>query len=108
MADEYISRKSIERVLSDALIDRRFATGYDYAILTDIISDLPAADVQPVKHGHWEEISEYGGWGDTYYRCSVCGEEWHLEDGTPQLNNMNFCPYCGADMREAENDNGKP
>lgn len=57
---------------------------------------------QGVKRGEWEEISEYNGWGDTHYRCSVCGEEWYLEDGTPKQNNMNFCPRCGADMRKDE------
>lgn len=61
------------------------------------------ADVQPVKHGYWEEVTEYGGWGDTHYRCSVCGEEWYLEDGKPKDNNMNFCPRCGAKM-DAEPD----
>lgn len=57
---------------------------------------------QGEKRGEWEEISEYNGWGDTHYRCSVCGEEWYLEDGTPKQNNMNFCPRCGADMRGTE------
>lgn len=51
-----------------------------------------------VRQGYWEEISDYGGWGDTHYRCSVCGEEWYLEDGNPKENNMNFCPRCGARM----------
>lgn len=69
-----------------------------YERAADIVSQLKERDVRQVIHGHWEEISGYGGWGDTYYRCSVCGEEWHLEDGTPQQNNMNFCPRCGADM----------
>lgn len=59
---------------------------------------------QSVKRGEWEEISEYNGWGDTHYRCSVCGEEWYLEDGTPKQNNMNFCPRCGADMRRGESE----
>lgn len=59
---------------------------------------------QGVKRGEWEEISEYNGWGDTHYRCSVCGEEWYLEDGTPKQNNMNFCPRCGADMRKGESE----
>ena len=59
---------------------------------------------QSVKRGKWEEISEYNGWGDTHYRCSVCGEEWYLEDGTPKQNNMNFCPRCGADMRKGESE----
>ena len=53
---------------------------------------------QSERRGKWEEINEYGGWGDTHYRCSVCGEEWYLEDGKPADNNMNFCPKCGARM----------
>ena len=53
---------------------------------------------QSERRGKWEEITEYGGWGETHYRCSVCGEEWHLEDGKPADNNMNFCPKCGARM----------
>ena len=48
------------------------------------------------RYGKWEEISEYNGWGDTHYRCSVCGEEWYLEAGKPKENNMNFCPRCSA------------
>lgn len=66
--------------------------------------NTPTADVQPVKHGYWEEVTDYGGWGDTHYRCSVCGEEWYLEDGKPKDNNMNFCPRCGARMDGDTND----
>ena len=64
----------------------------------DEIKRLKAADVQSVKRSYWEEVTDYGGWGDTHYRCSVCGEEWYLEDGNPKDNNMNFCPRCGARM----------
>lgn len=31
------------------------------------IEDFPTADVAPVKHGHWDNISE---------SCSVCGSHW--------------------------------
>lgn len=72
---------------------------YDVAIdcMTECI-EKKAAAVQPVKHGYWEEVTDYGGLGDTHYRCSVCGEEWYLEDGKPKDNNMNFCPRCGSRM----------
>lgn len=70
-----------------------------------IIENTPATDVQSVKHGYWEEVTDYGGWGDTHYRCSVCGEEWYLEDGKPKDNNMNFCPRCGARMDGEQNEN---
>lgn len=86
--DEFISREDVINITAE--------TGAWET--QNRVRELPAADVQPVKHGKWEEIEEYGGWGDTHYRCSVCGEEWYLEDGTPQQNNMNFCPRCGARM----------
>lgn len=103
--DEYISREeainAIKSLESSMPAKDNYAKGYDAAlgrVLIAVREVPPTADVQPVKHGKWEEIEEYGGWGDTHYRCSVCGEEWYLEDGTPQQNNMNFCPRCGARM----------
>lgn len=54
------------------------------------------SDVQPVRHGHWETIE---GWdGDELYRCSECGAEFVLIDGTPKDNDYWFCPHCGARM----------
>ena len=72
--------------------------------MIDVVGAVEASDVQPVKHGYWEEVTDYGGWGDTHYRCSVCGEEWYLEDGKPKDNNMNFCPRCGARMDGEQNE----
>lgn len=69
--------------------------------IANLIARQPTIE-RSLKRGEWEEISEYNGWGDTHYRCSVCDEEWFLEDGTPKQNNMNFCPQCGADMRGTE------
>lgn len=46
------------------------------------------------KKGQWEDF-DY----DNSYRCTSCGEIWTLNDGTPEENNMNYCPNCGADMR---------
>lgn len=61
----------------------------------------PSADVHPVRHGHWETIE---GWdGDELYRCSECGAEFVLIDGTPKDNDYWFCPHCGADMRGEQN-----
>jgi DNA-directed RNA polymerase subunit RPC12/RpoP len=60
------------------------------------IKEIPAADVTPVRYGHWKEESDYD--GDSIYVCSECGETWTLIDGTPQDNNMHYCPNCGARM----------
>lgn len=54
------------------------------------------------KTGKWEAIE---GWdGDVLYRCSECGTEFMLIDGTPEENDYHFCPHCGADMRGEQND----
>lgn len=70
--------------------------------LQAIISDIPTADVRPVVHGHY--VGEYDGYADgnpvyDMWYCSECGccfEDW---DEKPTYN---FCPNCGADMREVE------
>lgn len=55
------------------------------------IARTPTADVQEVKHGHWE----YHGRDITHY-CSVCGE------AIPLGYEFLYCPYCGAKMDEEE------
>lgn len=65
-------------------------------IITDLVNGIPAVDAAPMVHGRWEEVDD--GWGEWYYRCSACGCEWFLEDGTPAENGMNYCPRCGAKM----------
>ena len=64
------------------------------------ISDMPAADVVPVRHGHW--IEQEDGNLDTYYTCSSCKEDFDLIAGTPCENLYNYCPNCGAKMDEKE------
>ena len=64
------------------------------------ISDMPAADVAPVVHGHW--IEQEDGNLDTYYTCSSCKEDFDLIAGTPCENLYNYCPSCGAKMDEKE------
>lgn len=50
------------------------------------------------RPGHWEAI------GDGKYRCSECGMEFVLPDGTPKANRYDYCPLCGADLRGGEED----
>lgn len=65
-----------------------------------MLMDIPSADVAPVRHGRWEKRDDL--FLDTLYRCSVCGEEFYLENGTPQENQYYYCPNCGAKMDEEE------
>jgi DNA-directed RNA polymerase subunit RPC12/RpoP len=108
MADEYI-RLDTAIIAIDNLINEAATGSIARALFNakDVIYSQQrySADVQPVKRGYWEEVTDYGGWGDTHYRCSVCGEEWYLEDGKPKDNDMNFCPRCGARMDGEQNEN---
>ena len=49
------------------------------------------------KQGEWIDISD--GWQEGTFRCSSCQMEFVLIEGTPEDNEYNFCPNCGADMR---------
>lgn len=57
--------------------------------MLDEVEDYPAADGRPVVHGKWEYVSFMT------VRCSNCKEIFY------ELGGDNFCPNCGADMREA-------
>lgn len=48
--------------------------------------------------GKWVEYVECG--ETIYFECSCCYEPWTLEVGTPEDNNMYYCPNCGALMEE--------
>ena len=52
------------------------------------ISDMPAADVAPVRHGRWKR------YGKNLGECSECGEIVSVRN--------NYCPNCGAKMDEKE------
>ena len=70
----------------------------------EMVQNFPAADVVEVKHGRWELYGNDDGCGCSYF-CDKCGanydEDWFYEHGQ-----FNFCPNCGADMRDGGKDNG--
>ena len=91
-ADELtIALKSI-RVETKGFFD--FNDGVDFAC--DVIDKLPSADVRENTHGEWLDGDKDRITGI----CSVCGFESFLYE--TDVAGMNFCPNCGADMRERE------
>lgn len=62
------------------------------------ISDMPVADVAPVRHGRWVEKEKYT--FGIMYDCSLC-ENRILDNG----HSWNYCPNCGAKMDESEDKN---
>ena len=60
----------------------------------------PVSREQVVKvwRGEWQYHPE--DYDELTWTCSRCGEVWTLIDGTPDDNNMDFCPACGAPMTD--------
>lgn len=52
----------------------------------DILVDIPAADVQPVRHGKWTARTSTR----DSMKCSICGNSSKQPD--------RYCGYCGAKM----------
>lgn len=56
------------------------------------VHQAPTADVKPVVRGTWKRNTDYMG---EPMECSICGS-LYID------TNFNFCPDCGADMREEQ------
>ena len=80
---EYIERES---TYNDMLYEM-CGTGYQSRALS-VINYAPAADVAPVKHGHWNA---------GYFHDRVCSCCLHPDN---DLNDYahSYCPNCGAKM----------
>lgn len=63
------------------------------------LDHISAADVRPVVRGEWanEHLASTSGGTYAVIRCSVCKSQF-------PLYKTNYCPNCGADMREVTTD----
>ena len=75
--------------------DKGYAKGWNTAV--DIIQNAPAADVVEWKRGEWIVC---GDGNNVPYMCSHCGKT--APANLIEMWGADFCPNCGADMREAE------
>ena len=92
---EHIEREAAFNALLK-LVPKVDDDGYCWVIRGDAakaIDSIPAADVRPVVRGKWQIY--YTDLDNTYTRCTAC-----LCSFKGAKNHYNFCPNCGADMRE--------
>ena len=109
MADGYVLKSSVLNAIHNGDIDMGIVTTHEYYLLKKLskkidqrIQRVPAADVQPVRHGRWIVSRTDYGWNSaefpTHCKCSLCGRE------IPYQDQDNYCPNCGAKMdKEAIN-----
>lgn len=89
---EYIGRKALKEYLYGGKFQEG-CTGCDepgegcIECIVDEIDNFPAADVAPVRRGHWLDGLE----GSMLSICSVCGF-------TAGAYSHRYCPNCGAKM----------
>jgi hypothetical protein len=78
--------------LSDVIPMGKDAAG----VAVRIIEDLPIADVEPVRHGHWKVVNDSYGGKAYICECSECKDTvWVYKDSDRKWN---YCPNCGARM----------
>lgn len=116
MAD-YISREALTEAFenADADVCESHPDGYcDWGFgrenIREVIAGVPAADVEPVRHGRWEGYSHsrYCGIdadGEPVYRDGVVYYCSNPKCRRKTVIKENYCPNCGAKM-DLEDDNG--
>lgn len=84
---KYIDAEAVKRMVSLTAL-HGLITDTEQGLL-DLIDEIPAADVEPVRHGRW--IIKPDGY---YPYCSECKQE-------PAGGIMtDYCPHCGVHMDE--------
>ena len=98
---EYISREAVLKFIENGLnnTDKNKAFGHDAVEIMAEVQYMPAADVDPVRHGLWISLTECANAG---VYCSVCNKKVYKEDYAWSNKRIkmrsNYCPNCGARM----------
>lgn len=89
MNKEYIEREAVIKE-SKKYIKRIIAELYE---LDERLDEIPAADVEPVRHGEWIPITTPFTTNRrvSRWRCSECREVVYNKQS-------NYCPKCGTKM----------
>lgn len=94
---EYIEKEHLLDFL-DACIEEEKGTRHQVIVeaIKMTVERMPSVDVVERKRGKWTQFDDefYG----EYAKCSVCGQE------ISSTVVCFFCPNCGADMRESNNE----
>lgn len=93
---EYIERDVVLEIISryeQASIRLKGEPIAGAACIAVEVEDIPAADVRPVVKARWIPTGETAEVYGDVYKCSACG--------CCDIDEMDFCPNCGAKMEES-------
>lgn len=92
--DDYISREAAIKEFFDDCMDREWckSNGESCSRINNI-NTVPATNVRPVVKGKWIDG-----------KCDQCGAHAPYWCMASTYHTTNFCPNCGAEMREVKAD----
>lgn len=96
---DYIKREDVKHVIN---YNTELYGSLPWYEILDLIFEIPAAEVEEVRHGYYQ--GEYDGYADgapvyDLWYCSECGHYFEEWDEKPTYN---YCPHCGAKMDEED------
>ena len=101
---EYIEREAAYKVLTDYY---HHSTEFQHGALLEALYRVPAADVQPVRHGRWIPDYDYAEYD--YDGSTLLAEPRKFQDGWQgslcgqyEPSETSYCPNCGAKMDGGE------
>ena len=99
--DDYISREEAVKKIKSCISTAHDAweSGYNTAMaeIMEWIQHIPAADVQSVKHAHFEEYSEKEKY-EVYKTFHIDFDGVCSECGSNMFRSDTFCAGCGVRM----------
>ena len=99
---DYIDREALQKLFNDvstSLLSRgELAKDAEHMVraflmVTEMIQDAPAVDVEPVRHGRW-----LGKPGLFQGKCSICGYMTYDKTADWVRAYWPYCPNCGNPM----------
>lgn len=111
---DYIKREDAVKIIEEkqkylcpvGMYGRHYVYGSDrekydnWEEIIDFLENLPAADVEEVKHGKWigKQLDNFRKYEVTCSNCGWVGIENYDSYNDP--SDFNYCPNCGAKMTE--------
>ena len=81
---EYIEREALRKVMQMATDDPTCPM-HIAATVDQYITEAPAADVAPVRHGRWIERKSFHAEGGIVVKCSACQKDVQCLGNPPQI-----------------------
>lgn len=95
---DYIKREDVIALAWDVTYKNEWHMHeHDEVVSVSDIAEIPSADVVERKRGKWIDPADL-----ICYKCTACGDYANQGYGLDEPIFWDYCPNCGADMRETK------